>query len=100
MVPDKPETLMVEGYGVALPTLGMVTTAVLVTEVVVVIVALTFRRKLERAFSEPSLTARAIVDVPDCPAIGVKVTVRLAPEPPKTTLASGINVGLEEEPLR
>src|SRR6185437_6422701 len=40
----------------------------------------------------PSLTVTVIVAVPDLPDAGVTVTVRLAPEPPKTMFAVGTRV--------
>src|SRR5437667_276847 len=41
-----------------------------------------------------------MVAVPVWLRAGVTVTVRLAPEPPKTMLATGTKVGLEEAPER
>jgi hypothetical protein len=46
----------------------------------------------------PSLTVTVIVAVPDLPAAGVTVTVRLAPLPPNTMFAVGTKV-VEEEDL-
>src|SRR5215470_18415459 len=60
----------------------------------------TVNRKEVLALLVPSLTVMVMVAVPDWPAAGVTVTVRLAPEPPKTMLALGTRVGLEELPLR
>ena len=60
---------------------------------------LTVSTKGSLAVSEPSLTVTVIVAVPDCPTAGVTVTVRLAPLPPKTTLATGAKVGFEEAAL-
>lgn len=59
----------------------------------------TVRVKLVPAVRAPSLTVRVMVAEPDWPAAGVTVTVRLAPEPPKTMLAAGTKVVLEEAPL-
>src|SRR5262245_66310375 len=47
----------------------------------------------------PSLTVTVIVAVPDWPAAGVTVTVRLAPLPPKRMLRKGTSVGLDDPPL-
>ena len=44
----------------------------------------------------PSLTVIVIVELPVCPAAGVTVTVRLAPLPPNTMLATGTSAELEE----
>ena len=41
----------------------------------------TVSRKVSLAVPEPSLTVTVMVAVPDCPAAGVAVTVRLAPDP-------------------
>src|SRR5437879_9325303 len=60
--------------------------------------ALTVNRKLSLAVRLPSLTVTVLVAVPVWLRAGVTVTVRLAPEPPKTMLARGTKVGLEEAP--
>ena len=44
----------------------------------------------------PSLTVTRMVEAPDWLAAGVTVTVRLAPEPPKTTLATGTRAVSDE----
>src|SRR5437879_1332219 len=59
-------------------------------------VALTVSTTLFVAMRLPSLTVTVMVDVPVWLSAGVTVTVRFAPEPPKTMLATGIKVGLEE----
>ena len=61
-------------------------------------VALTVNTKLSLAVRLPSLTVTVMVDVPVWLSAGVTVTVRFAPEPPKTMLATGTKVGLEEAP--
>src|SRR6266568_2422015 len=61
-------------------------------------VALTVNTKLLLAVRLPSLTVTVMVEVPVWLRAGVMVTVRLAPEPPKTMLAPGTKVGLEEAP--
>src|SRR6266571_4966942 len=63
-------------------------------------VALTVSTKLSLAVRLPSLTVTVMVAVPVWLRAGVTVTVRLAPEPPKTMLATGTKVGLEEAPER
>src|SRR5438445_140486 len=60
--------------------------------------ALTVSTKLSLEVRLPSLTVTVMVDVPVWLRAGVTVAVRLAPEPPKTMLAAGIKVGLEEAP--
>src|SRR5438093_1425980 len=59
-------------------------------------VALTVNTKVSLAVRLPSLTVTVMLAVPVWLRAGVTVTVRLAPEPPKTMLATGIKVGLEE----
>ncbi|MGB0453775.1 MAG: hypothetical protein ACPGJV_08660 [Bacteriovoracaceae bacterium] len=44
-----------------------------------------------------SETVRVIVDVPDCPAFGVKVTVQFGAVPAKVISEESINVVFEEE---
>src|SRR6266568_5508443 len=61
-------------------------------------VALTVNTKLSLAVRLPSLTVTVMVAVPVWLEAGVTVTVRFAPEPPKTMLALGTKVGLEEAP--
>src|SRR5437867_1674336 len=61
-------------------------------------VGLTVNTKLLLAVRLPSLTVTVMVAVPVWLRAGVTVTVRLAPEPPKTMLALGTNAGLEEAP--
>src|SRR5947208_6955575 len=63
---------------------------------VVFAVAVTVSTKLSLAVRLPSLTVTVMVAVPVWLRAGVAVTVRLAPEPPKTMLATGTKVGLEE----
>ena len=46
-----------------------------------------------------SCTVRVMVEEPVWPVAGVTVTVRFAPLPPKTTLATGMTEGLEEAAL-
>src|SRR6266566_4240848 len=64
----------------------------------VLAVALTVNTKLSLAVRLPSLTVTVMVAVPVWLRAGVTVTVRLAPEPPKTMLPAGTKVGLEEAP--
>ena len=54
--------------------------------------------KLLVAVDVPSLTVTVILAFPFCPAAGVMVTVRLAPEPPKTRFACGIREGFPDDP--
>src|SRR5437762_247308 len=63
-------------------------------------VALTVNTKLSLEVRLPSLTVTVMVDVPLWLSAGVTVTVRLAPEPPKTILAVETRVGLEDVPER
>src|ERR1043165_1633534 len=60
--------------------------------------AVTLTTKLVAELPSPSLTLRAIAALPDCPAAGGTLTVRLAPAPRISMLASGTRVGLEDEP--
>lgn len=61
---------------------------------------LTVRVKLVVAVRPPpSVTVSVIVVVPLCPTAGVSVTVREAPDPPKTTFALGSNVVLLDAPV-
>ena len=59
--------------------------------------ALTVTTNVSLAVSEPSLTVTVIVAEPVCPLAGVTVTVRLAPEPPRTTFAVGTSVVFDED---
>src|SRR5213078_4033774 len=65
----------------------------------VLVLGRTVTAKLLLVLALPSLTDTVMVAVPVCAAVGVTVTVRLAPLPPKTMLALGTNVGLDEFPL-
>ena len=56
----------------------------------------TVMTNVSTAVSAPSLTVSVIVAVPDWFAAGVTVTVRLAPLPPSTTLASGTSAVLDD----
>src|SRR5881398_3647312 len=56
----------------------------------------TTRRNESLALFVPSLTVTVIVAMPVNPTPGVMVTVRLAPDPPKTMLLVGTSVGLDE----
>ncbi len=49
--------------------------------------------------NDPSETVKVAVTIPDCPALGVKVTVQLGAVPPKTISVSSIIVAFEETPL-
>src|SRR4051812_46944559 len=60
------------------------------------LIAFTVTTKLLLALYCPSLTITVIVAVPFWFAAGVTVTVRFAPAPPNTTLATGTRVGLDE----
>src|SRR4051794_33283614 len=51
---------------------------------------------LVAVWPRPSSTVNVIVAAPVCTAAGVTVTVRSAPLPPNTMLASGTNAGLDE----
>ena len=46
----------------------------------------------------PSLTVKVMVVLPLIEGVGVTVTVRLAPLPPKTILEAGTSAGLLDEP--
>ena len=56
-------------------------------------------RKALLAEAVPSLTVIVMVAVPVWFVTGVIVTVRLAPEPPKTTFVLGTRAGLDDVPL-
>ena len=56
----------------------------------------TIRLKLALDEMSPSKTEIETVEAPICPAKGFKVTVLLAPLPPKVMLLSGNSVGLLE----
>src|SRR5690606_13351912 len=60
---------------------------------------LTVTTKLVLAVREPSETVRVIVAVPDWPATGFTVTVRLAPLPPSTMFDTGTSAVFDEERL-
>src|SRR6266550_76798 len=77
--PSIPLTLIVDGYGVAAPKLGIVIAAPLVNAFVPTIDALTVTMKLALALLCPSLTFTVIVAVPIWLVAGVTVTVRLLP---------------------
>src|SRR2546426_317146 len=66
IVPAIPETLIVEGYGVAAPKLGIVIAAALVNSFVPVN-SDTVSEKASLAVNTPSLTVTVIVAVPVCP---------------------------------
>ena len=57
---------------------------------------LTVNTKFVEAVSAPSLTVIVIVEVPLPPAAGVMTALRAAPLPPKTMLATGTSVALDE----
>ena len=125
-VPDPPKTMLVLGTSVvfdevpvtlrfagavsASPTVKPIGPTTVLTAVawfgilemvggVLGVEPLTVRRKLELAVALPSFTVTVIVAVPVCPVAGVTVTVRFAPEPPKTILALGTRVEFDEDPL-
>src|SRR5262245_61024521 len=66
--------------------------------VAVAATASTVTTKASLAVSAPSLTVTVIVLVPARLDVGVTMTVRLAPLPPKTMFPSGTRVGLDEDP--
>src|SRR4051795_13054776 len=82
------------------PESGMVIAVPLVNDLVPVGRLLTVNRKLASTLYCPSLTLTVMVAVPDWPAAGVTVTVRLAPLPPRLMLPRGTRAGLEELLLR
>ncbi|MEO5332972.1 MAG: hypothetical protein H7839_13215, partial [Magnetococcus sp. YQC-5] len=92
---------------VATVVVGLTDDVVVATELVVVGTdelmvmtgAETVTEKFVLAVALPSFTATVIVALPDCPDAGVTVTVRLPPDPPKTMLASGTKVLLDEDPV-
>src|SRR6266487_2129028 len=59
----------------------------------------TTNRNVSLALLVLSLTVTVMVALPVWWVAGVTLTVRLAPEPPKTRLAFGTSVGFEEEPV-
>ena len=63
-------------------------------EIVGAVLAATVRTNESLSVSAPSLTVTVMVDVPVTPVAGVTVTVRLPPEPPNTTFATGTSVVL------
>src|ERR1043166_6655942 len=97
--PPEPLTLIVDGYGVAPPKLGMGIAATLVKALVPTDCARTVSTKLALVLLCPSLTLTAIVAVPVWFVAGVTVTVRLLPLPPKTILLVGTSVGFEDPAL-
>src|SRR6185503_4440968 len=99
IVPFMPPTVSVDGYGVAMPMSGIVMGAVLVTLSVSDAIELTVNTNVSLAVNAPSLTVTLIVAEPVCAAIGVTVTVLLAPLPPKTMFALGTRAGFEELPI-
>ncbi len=58
--------------------------------------AVTVRTNSSKAVAVPSLTVMRMVVVPDWLAAGVRVTVRLAPVPPRTMLATGTRAVLDD----
>ena len=56
----------------------------------------TFSTNVSKAVVVPSLTETVMVAEPVWPVAGVTVTVRFAPEPPKTMLFVGTKVGFDE----
>src|SRR5436190_20261672 len=60
----------------------------------------TVRAKLTLLLAAPSLTVIVMLAAPTWLVAGVMVVVRLAPLPPKTILATGTSVGLDEAALR
>jgi hypothetical protein len=92
--------VIADGYGEAFPTVGIVIALEFVKDLVPIMPEVTVKLKVSLEVREPSLTVTVITALPLCPAAGVTVTVRLAPEPPKTTFEFGTRVGLEDEPLK
>src|SRR6267142_5506353 len=99
MAPASPATLMIDGYGEATPAAGMTMAVEFETETVANDWEPIVTRKLVLELSCPSLTVREIVELPNWLGAAFTVTVRLAPEPPKTTFAFGTSVGFEEVPV-
>ena len=64
MVPPSPVTLFVEGYGVAVPSVGIVMVAALVTDLVPAASRLTNNWKLLLTVTWPSLTLNQIMVEP------------------------------------
>src|SRR5205085_8218840 len=62
--------------------------------------ALTVSRKLVLTAFVPSLTISVIVALPLASGMGVTVTVRFEPEPPKTMLFVGTRIGFRSEERR
>src|SRR5438034_1404832 len=65
----------------------------------VLVLGRTVTAKLLLVLAFPSLTDTVMVAVPACAAVGVTVTVRLAPVPPKTMFPLATSVGFDELPL-
>ncbi len=61
--------------------------------------AVTVNRNVSLAENCPSLTVSVIVAVPDWPATGVIVTVRVAPLPPNTRFPADTSAGLDDDPV-
>ena len=60
----------------------------------------TVSKNVDDAVNPPaSVTVNVIVAAPFCPKVGVTVTVRAAPIPPKTIFAIGTRVVLLEAPV-
>jgi hypothetical protein len=60
----------------------------------------TVRTKLSLEVRTPSLTVTVSVAVPEALAVGVTVSVRLAPLPPKTMFAFGTSAVFEDVALK
>src|SRR6185436_585303 len=73
IAPSIPVTLIVEGYGFALPTAGMLIAFVLANLAVPGGGGLTVRTKLVLAVFVPSLTVTVFVAVPVSPKVGANV---------------------------
>ena len=61
--------------------------------------AVTVTTNSSKALAAPSLTVMRMVAVPDWLGAGVTVTVRSAPEPPRTTLATGTRAVFDDVPV-
>src|SRR5262249_40881940 len=70
-----------------------------IAEIVGALCAVTVDWNPVLVLSRPSLTVTVTDAVPDWPATGVRVAVRLAPLPPKTMFASGSSAWFDEPPL-
>lgn len=98
-VPFIPVTLIVDGYGEPAPWSGIVIAPELVKVVVTVTDGITLTTKLVLVLLGPSFTVTVIVALPVCPAVGVRINVRLAPPPPNPIFPVGINAGLDDDAL-